>query len=162
MKRVVSWAFVLILSGASSGLCWVGCNSKQKGGEVGSEPLAERSDPASTQPEEEESQQVEITTEAALPEYNPKEFTVRPGVDVALRFRNGNSQGEEQGLIITLPGKENENVAPLILAKTRPLMPGEMETIVFRAPSLPGDYPFIWPSSGNWGGMRGVMHVRQE
>lgn len=46
-----------------------------------------------------------------------------------------------------------------ILAHTGLLKPGESETIVFRAPDKPGNYPFISTFPGHGPAMRGTLHV---
>lgn len=123
---------------------------------------------------------LEVTTHSAYPRFEPNELTVKPGEIVSLTFRNRNVESDDHGLIITQPGKADEvgraatrsgpsrdwtpsrEVAPLIIARTRLLSPGESDTITFRAPQEPGDFPFICPTTRHWSVMRGVLHVSQD
>jgi azurin len=47
-----------------------------------------------------------------------------------------------------------------ILAQTKLLGPGESETIEFKAPSQPGEYPFLCTFPGHYALMKGKLVVR--
>ena len=49
---------------------------------------------------------------------------------------------------------------PQVLFATTLLNPGESVTVQFRAPSQPGDYPFVCTFPGHWRVMNGVLRVR--
>ena len=40
------------------------------------------------------------------------------------------------------------------------VQPGQSVTVQFRAPSEPGDYPFVCTFPGHWRVMNGVLRVR--
>ena len=46
-----------------------------------------------------------------------------------------------------------------VLFHTRLIEPGKSDTLVFRAPAAPGDYPFLCTFPGHGAVMRGVLHV---
>jgi putative membrane-bound dehydrogenase-like protein len=49
---------------------------------------------------------------------------------------------------------------PQVLVFTSLVQPGQSVTVQFRAPSEPGDYPFVCTFPGHWRVMNGVLHVR--
>jgi azurin len=53
------------------------------------------------------------------------------------------------------PGK-----AAMILAQTKLLGPGESETIDFKAPTQPGEYPFLCTFPGHFAMMKGKLVVK--
>jgi putative heme-binding domain-containing protein len=48
---------------------------------------------------------------------------------------------------------------PEVIVATALLQPGESETLRFRAPEAPGDYPYVCTFPGHWVRMNGVLHV---
>jgi uncharacterized protein len=49
---------------------------------------------------------------------------------------------------------------PQVLFATTLLNPGDRVTVQFRAPSQPGDYPFVCTFPGHWRVMNGILRVR--
>jgi azurin len=49
---------------------------------------------------------------------------------------------------------------PQVLVFTSLVQPGQSVTVQFRAPSEPGDYPYVCTFPGHWRVMNGVLHVR--
>ncbi len=113
-------------------------------------------------------------------QFSPTEFRVAAGSEVTLIFRNiGQMPKEAMGhnLAILPQGTDpqafaqeairheaNEYIPPewddRVIAATRVLGPGEEETLVFTAPSEPGEYPFVCSFPGHTpAGMWGTMTV---
>lgn len=109
--------------------------------------------------------------------FDKKEFSVRAGSDVVLIFRNVDEM--PHNLLIVKPGKLEvvgeaaDRMAgtpgagklhfvpqiPEVLHATRLLMIDEADTLRFKAPDLPGDYPFVCTYPGHWRTMNGIMKV---
>lgn len=109
--------------------------------------------------------------------FDKKEFSVRAGSDVVLIFRNVDEM--PHNLLIVNPGKLEvvgeaaDRMAgtpgagklhfvpqiPEVLHATRLLMIDEADTLRFKAPDLPGDYPFVCTYPGHWRTMNGIMKV---
>lgn len=109
--------------------------------------------------------------------FDKKEFSVRAGSDVVLIFRNVDEM--PHNLLITKPGKLEvvgdaaDRMAgspdagklhfvpqiPDVLYATRLLMIDEADTLRFKAPDLPGNYPFVCTYPGHWRTMNGIMRV---
>lgn len=75
--------------------------------------------------------------------YSPNNLTIKAGSQVTLRLTNTGGQGCIQAF--TIPSLGVQRVVPL----------GTSDTIVFKAPSQPGDLPFMC----SMGMYRGVFHV---
>jgi azurin len=121
---------------------------------------------------------IQIGTSPSIPGFDTPDFTVQPGAIVSLTLRN-NSTPElnyRHSWVLTVPGRQGavanaaDRAGPLqgyipntpdILARTRMLDPGESETILFRAPTTPGDYPYICTFPGHAEAMNGVMLVKK-
>jgi hypothetical protein len=60
-----------------------------------------------------------------------------------------------------LEGMEKQFVpdVPGIVAATKLIQPGKKETLKFKAPEAPGEYPYVCTFPGHWFTMRGVMRV---
>lgn len=119
---------------------------------------------------------LEVGTAANIPAFSSSSLTVKRGQVVSLTFRN-NSEPQyhyQDSWVLVKPNKAGEaavaasEAGPLenfiprgsdVLANTRMLKPGESQTIVFRAPSEPGDYPFMSTFPGHSQAMKGVLHV---
>ena len=109
--------------------------------------------------------------------YDQKEFTVPAGATVELIFENtdamphnwvlGSLKSEEKiGLaadkMITAADGVAKNYIPSmpeILAYTPLVEPGGRFKVVFKAPTVPGNYPFLCTFPGHWRIMNGVMKV---
>ena len=109
--------------------------------------------------------------------YDQKEFTVPAGSTVELIFENtdamphnwvlGALKSEEKiGLAADKMITASDGVAknyipalPEILAYTPLVEPNGRVKVVFKAPSVPGNYPFLCTFPGHWRIMNGVMKV---
>jgi glucose/arabinose dehydrogenase/azurin len=98
-------------------------------------------------------QEVELVLEN--PDYMPHNvLIVTPGAREAV--------GRAADAMAALPdGFEREFVPdmPEVLFASRLINTGETDTLRFRAPSEPGDYPFVCTFPGHWITMFGTMHV---
>lgn len=132
--------------------------------------FAQREKPAPTQ-------QVIIQSVEYQLVFDKKEFTVKAGTNVELIFRNVDEM--PHNLLIVKPGKLEvvgeaaDRMAgtpdagklhfvpqvPDVLFATRLLMIDESDTLSFKAPALPGDYPFVCTYPGHWRTMNGIMKV---
>ncbi len=109
--------------------------------------------------------------------FDKNEFTVKAGSHVELIFRNVDEM--PHNLLIVKPGKLQtvgeaaDRMAgtpdagklqfvpqiPDVLHATRLLMIDEADTLKFKAPDLPGDYPYVCTYPGHWRSMNGIMKV---
>lgn len=132
--------------------------------------MAQQDKPATTQ-------QVIIQSVEYKLIFDRKEFTVRAGSNVELIFRNVDEM--PHNLLIVKPGKLDvvgeavDRMAgspdagklqfvpqvPEVLYATRLLLIDEVDTLRFKAPELPGDYPFVCTYPGHWRTMTGIMKV---
>ncbi|MGV3662974.1 MAG: PVC-type heme-binding CxxCH protein [Prosthecobacter sp.] len=135
---------------------------------------AEKADPFDTQAG---LQTVAIKT---IPErllFDVREFNVKAGAPVKLVFENPDVT--PHNLLIVQPGAADEvgmagnemaklpdgmakgfiPDSPKILHKTKMLMQGDVETLRFKAPEVPGKYPYICTFPGHWLVMKGEMIV---
>jgi len=110
--------------------------------------------------------------------YNVTEFSVKPGQPVSLVFANPDAtahnlaickpgSSEEIGMAGNEMAKDPEGIkkdfippTDKILWHTKLLNPNSAETLRFKAPSEPGDYPYLCTFPGHWIIMHGVMHVK--
>ena len=110
--------------------------------------------------------------------FDKTEFTVTAGQPVRLTLTNPDAT--QHNLVITVPGaadeiglagnemaKSPEGIkkhfipdSKKILHYTKLLDPDTSETLRFKAPDTPGDYPYVCTFPGHWILMRGVMHVK--
>lgn len=124
----------------------------------------------------EASETLQLGTARDVPAYDHDELTVSAGEVVQLEFSNLSDPSFDyrHGWVLVKPGTatavgEAANLAgaardwvpssPDVLARTRVIGPGETDTVVFRAPAQPGDYPYLCPVMRHWTGMHGVLHV---
>jgi azurin len=123
-------------------------------------------------------QHFEIQALKNIPGFDQTELTAKTTDIIALTFRNLSDPKLHyfHGWVLTRPdradaveiaadraGRQSQFLpdTPDVLARsTRLLRSGESETIYFRAPSEPGDYPYICPFPGHGAAMRGVLHIR--
>ena len=70
--------------------------------------------------------------------------------------------GELADHMITAPGASEKHYVPDtpdVLWATRILDPDESQDLLFTAPSVPGDYPFVCTFPGHWQLMHGILRV---
>jgi uncharacterized protein len=109
--------------------------------------------------------------------FDTMEFNVRAGADVELIFRNVDEM--PHNLLIVKSGKLDvvgaaaDRMAgspdagrlqfvpqiPEVMYATRLLMIDEVDTLRFKAPLEPGDYPYVCTYPGHWRIMNGIMRV---
>ena len=122
-------------------------------------------------------QTVVITTVPTKMAYDTTVFTVKPGANVMLTLVNPDDM--QHNLVLCRPGKEihlevgqaalslgaeaisKEFVPdhPAVLHHTPLVDPHQSATIFFKAPSQPGNYPFVCTLPGHAALMNGVMKV---
>jgi hypothetical protein len=106
--------------------------------------------------------------------YLKKEFTVHAGDFVRVTLRNHSAMKQQADWVLVRPGTRQE-VQVLasetakkwewipdssdILAFVPMTEPGDFKVGIFRAPSEPGDYPFLSTYPGQGEVMSGVLHV---
>ncbi len=108
-------------------------------------------------------------------QYDKTSITVKAGAKVKLTFDNTDDM--PHNLVITAPGAADEvGAAALnlglsgerlhyiprsekVLFYTGLLQPGKAETIFFKVPDKPGDYPFVCTYPGHYLVMRGILKV---
>ena len=109
--------------------------------------------------------------------YNKATFTVKAGSQVTIDFENPDFM--QHNLVIgqkgsmEIIGKAADELArdpkgaqqnfvpkiPQVIAATRLVDPEGRESIVFTAPTEPGEYPFVCTVPGHWRIMNGIMKV---
>lgn len=109
--------------------------------------------------------------------FDKEAFTVKAGQQVTIDFENQDFM--QHNMVIAQPGqletvgKAADELArdpkgaeqnfipkiPEVIIATRLVNPEGRETIVFTAPSTPGDYPYICTVPGHWRIMNGIMTV---
>jgi azurin len=110
--------------------------------------------------------------------FDVTKFEVKAGEQIALVLENPDFM--QHNLVITKPGKKeavgtaadkmaaDPNAADLnyvpqtsdVLFATALLNPNDTYTLKFKAPTTPGEYPFICTFPGHWRIMQGVMIVK--
>jgi putative membrane-bound dehydrogenase-like protein len=141
-------------------------------------------DPGESQPAHKPRKHDAQITLSTVPEkmaYDIKQFTVNPGQRVFLTLKNTDSMqhniviikigtlpdfGMKADAFLTHPDAAKKNYIPrmphgTIIANSGMLDPGTQEVIVFDAPIVPGDYPYVCTFPGHWRMMQGVMTVRK-
>lgn len=109
--------------------------------------------------------------------YEPKNFSVRSGERVTLKVENTDviphnlvialpgtkaAVGEKAARMLTTPNALDRQYVPdaaEVLFHTLVLDPGQSDTLYFRVPETPGDYPFLCTFPGHWMIMNGIMKV---
>lgn len=102
-------------------------------------------------------------------------FEVHAGGSVELTFQNGCVI--PHNLVILRPGSESSVFAavealgaegmekgfvpdsPAVIVASKLLLSGQKQTLLFRAPEAPGEYPYVCTFPGHWFTMKGVMGV---
>ncbi|MDF2157937.1 PVC-type heme-binding CxxCH protein [Algoriphagus sp. CAU 1675] len=109
--------------------------------------------------------------------FNKAEFTVKAGSQVTIDFENPDFMQHnlvigQKGEMETI-GKAADELArnpkgaeqnfvpkiPQVIAATRLVDPEGRESLVFTAPTEPGEYPFVCTVPGHWRIMNGIMKV---
>jgi len=110
-------------------------------------------------------------------QYDRKLITVKAGQQVVLNFENPDFM--QHNFVLIKPGstqtvgaaadalardpdgaqKQYVPRIPEVLHFTKLLTPDEEVTIEFKAPSQPGDYPFLCTFPGHWRIMNGILRV---
>ncbi len=118
---------------------------------------------------------ISIAVVPNLVKFDVTRFDVTVGAEVEVEFFNPCVlphnlvlvQPEAEGPLTAavgamgLEGMEKHFVpeVPGIVAATKLLQPGKKETLRFKAPETPGEYPYVCTFPGHWFTMRGVMGV---
>jgi azurin len=118
---------------------------------------------------------VSITVVPNLVKFDVTRFDVTVGSDVEISFSNPcvlphnlvlvkpEAEGPLTAAVgaMGLEGMEKQFVpdVPGIVAATKLIQPGKKETLKFKAPEAPGEYPYVCTFPGHWFTMRGVMRV---
>lgn len=113
-------------------------------------------------------------------QFSPTELSVEPGVKVRLIFRNPDIM--QHNLLLLSPGSVEEIGAlsdqmatqpdgitkhyipdsDKVLVASKLVAPQAEEELVFTAPEVPGDYPYLCTFPGHWRIMKGVLHVSEK
>jgi azurin len=124
-------------------------------------------------------QRFTVNSISDLPEFDVKELTVKPNEVIALTFKNDSPSylKREHNWVLITPGREKElgvaaeQAGPQrayipesedVLAHSRVVMSGQTDTIYFRSPSEPGDYPYLCTYPGHHHRENGVLHVESS
>lgn len=118
---------------------------------------------------------VEVRSDPAIPAFSPEKITIQPGEIVKLTFKNMSTVSHFDNFVLVHPGAEEDvgegglkagpdsGYIPVmpdkIIAHTKMIPPGESDTIIFRAPSEPGLYPYLSTFPRRWRAMRGILEV---
>lgn len=120
---------------------------------------------------------ITVETGKNVPKYLKREFTVHAGKIVSVTLHNHSQLNQEHDWVLVQPGTRNDVQAaarktpliwqwipdtPDILAFVPMTKPGKSTTRLFRAPSEPGDYPFLCTFPGHGNVMNGILHVIGE
>lgn len=109
--------------------------------------------------------------------FDQRELSVQAGRNVSLHFKNPDLM--PHNVLILQPGAVDkvgeaaDTMAdgfekhfvpdlPEVLFATPLVQAGEEATLHFKAPDIPGEYPFICSFPGHWGMMRGVLKVEER
>ncbi len=120
---------------------------------------------------------LEVNTEESSPGFDQRHLSVKAGEVVSLTFRNNSeprfhyqdswvlvkpNRAGEAGVAADRAGLQQDWIphSSDVLAATGLLKAGESQTILFRAPSVPGDYPYISTYPGHSQVMNGVLRVQ--
>ena len=121
--------------------------------------------------------QLALATQHGKMRFDPEELSVAPGAKVTLVFKNTDEMQHNwvlckpiRGITLIIAQKAwalgaqamQKQFIPedeAILFHSRVLNPQEADTVVFTAPSQPGDYPFVCTLPGHAFSMKGTLHV---
>lgn len=119
---------------------------------------------------------IEVETGDETPEFTPHELSVHAGSIVSMTLRNTSSAHLRHIWVLGRPGtgqalQEAARAAgpawnwipdsPDVLAFVPLTEAGESQVVLFRAPAIPGDYPFFSTLPGYGEKMNGVLRVLQ-
>ena len=121
-------------------------------------------------------QSVELSSVGDTMAYDKTLLEAKPGQSVSLTFHNvatspamqhdwvlvkpGKEEAVATAAIAAGPGKDYMPDSPDILAHTKLTKPGESDSITFKAPDVPGDYPYICTYPGHFALMKGILRVQ--
>jgi len=117
---------------------------------------------------------ITIETSEHLPQYTSQSPSVHAGAVVSVTLRNYSKVNQAHDWVLVRPGSRDRvqvlamNATNLwgwipdtadVLAFVPMTQPGDSTTLLFRAPSEPGDYPFLCTFPGHGMAMNGTLHV---
>ena len=117
---------------------------------------------------------IDVETGTKVPRFATREFTVHAGSIVSVTLRNNSKVGHSENWVLVRPGTSRQvqsaaqSAPPIwewipesanVLAFVPLTKPGEFTIRLFRAPSQPGDYPFLCTYANRGTAMNGVLHV---
>jgi azurin len=120
---------------------------------------------------------IEIGSKGDTMEYDKTLLEAKAGETVKLTMKNrATSPAMIHNWVLIQPGSTDKVVMsalqagqaknylpdgnPDVIAHTKLLNPGESDTIEFKAPATPGDYPFICTYPGHFAVMKGILRVK--
>ncbi len=120
--------------------------------------------------------QLSIGTQGSQLAYDKTELLVHAGDQVAITFTNRADQGSglQHNWVLIRPGSEESVSAgaiqagygkgfvpamPEVIVSSRLLDAGQSQTLHFKAPAQPGNYPYICTFPGHSQSLRGVLKV---
>lgn len=118
----------------------------------------------------------EVGTAADIPAFNTTSLSAKAGEIISVRFTNDTDPKLNYlfNWVLVKPGKTGEVILQAdrvglqqdftpktddVLAASRLIHAGESDTVVFRAPDQPGEYPYICTFPGQGQAMRGTLKV---
>jgi uncharacterized protein len=120
---------------------------------------------------------IEISSVGDTMAYDKTLLEAKAGETVKLTMRNGaKSPAMIHNWVLIQPGSTDRVVmaalqagqpknylpenSPDVIVHTKLLNPGETDSIEFKAPTTPGDYPFICTYPGHFALMKGILRVK--
>jgi uncharacterized cupredoxin-like copper-binding protein len=119
---------------------------------------------------------LEVDTLTTVPGFAQRNLYVQAGQVVSLTFRNHSTVGHRHNWLLVAPGTaktvdreaREAGAVRLWIPNSRDILayvlltdPGQSHTIVFRAPRVPGDYPYFCSFPGHGAAMNGLLHVQE-
>jgi uncharacterized protein len=121
---------------------------------------------------------IRLSVKSGEMQFDKTELTVAPGQLVEIVFSNPDTM--QHNVVVGQPdslqaiGQAADDLArtpngpalqyvpqiPQILFSTKLVEPGETVTVQFKAPSEPGEYPYVCTFPGHWRVMNGLLNVR--
>jgi azurin len=118
----------------------------------------------------------ELGTTANVPGYDKTLLVAKRGDVISVHFRNNSNPkfNYHHSFVLTKPEKADEVMMQAyrvgaaldfipksddVLAASKLIGPGETDTVLFRAPDQPGDYPYICTFPGHGKAMRGTLRI---
>ena len=119
---------------------------------------------------------LEIETNPDTPAFIPDSISVKSNEIVKIVFKNMSQANHYDNFVLVQPDKEQDvgeagleagpgngyipNMPDEIIAYARTIPPGGIDTLIFRAPSKTGKYPYISTAPRRWKAMNGVLEVK--